>query len=469
MYSLLPQDIHYYVAQLKAFYVYKLIAGVIVAALTPQKEIIAAFAIVYFIDVALGVARAVYHNRIQSAGLGKGIIKFVLYMIALLVISILEYVAGTGKVLMSCAVGFIVANEALSILEHLDSFGIRVTGVKLIREMLQKKYNLKTSIYHLDDNAGDIEAMYEILEKIKDIKNDNLRGITEIYFQECIEWVKSIQPHAFDGPHPTVVFNGIWNQYSEVFKHAQIKAVKRKIKRIYIHRFYDKWTRKKTTRLGTHIRVVCDPASVKRVDGQVPWESDCLSPISKLRALRSFVLVHLYAIRDAAVEMDRSITQRHLSDSAIESSGTHTVVASSADSDSGLRAALSKPIKEDSDCLPQAKVKDPSFYVVGDKAYHMSPDLPPLPALDPQGSALLPAQPVEENTETDYLPSIDTSTHHKKPGSDTAAAQLAPDNESTVDPTKPPTRDIIAKKNTTRCINRLKSGEHPAVPPQPPT
>lgn len=73
---------------------------------------------VIVIDYATGLARAYIQAELSSKIGFKGIIKKLMYFAIVAVAVIADNIAGAGGVLRVAVIGFLIANEALSILEN---------------------------------------------------------------------------------------------------------------------------------------------------------------------------------------------------------------------------------------------------------------------------------------------------------------------------------------------------------------
>ena len=100
---------------------------------------------VIVIDYATGLARAYIQAELSSKIGFKGIVKKLTYFALVAVAVIADNITGAGELLRTAVIGFLIANEALSILEN---YAI-VTGQKAPRILINVLNKLK--------DAGDRE------------------------------------------------------------------------------------------------------------------------------------------------------------------------------------------------------------------------------------------------------------------------------------------------------------------------
>lgn len=101
---------------------------------------------VIVIDYATGLARAYIQAELSSKIGFKGIVKKLTYFALVAVAVIADNVTGAGELLRTAVIGFLIANEALSILEN---YAV-VTGQKAPRILINVLNKLK--------DAGDKES-----------------------------------------------------------------------------------------------------------------------------------------------------------------------------------------------------------------------------------------------------------------------------------------------------------------------
>ena len=85
------------------------------------------FALVAFmiLDYITGVSAAVIEGGLSSARGFKGILKKVMTLVPVAVGQIIDTAAGTGGTLRIAVIGFLVANEGISILENTARCGVK--------------------------------------------------------------------------------------------------------------------------------------------------------------------------------------------------------------------------------------------------------------------------------------------------------------------------------------------------------
>lgn len=90
------------------------------------------------IDYASGVVSASIHHELSSRVGFQGILKKVMYFFVVAVAHCIDAATGAGGVLRSLTVGFLIANEGISILENCAKCGIPIPD-KLIKALAQIK------------------------------------------------------------------------------------------------------------------------------------------------------------------------------------------------------------------------------------------------------------------------------------------------------------------------------------------
>lgn len=118
----------------------KLVGGGISAVIaflwgTPDTWLIAliAFAV---LDMITGLIVAYINKAIDSSVGLKGVLKKILFFVVVAVANIIDNAAGLNGVVRSATVGFLVANEGISILENCGRVGIKLPQ-KLIDALKQ--------------------------------------------------------------------------------------------------------------------------------------------------------------------------------------------------------------------------------------------------------------------------------------------------------------------------------------------
>lgn len=92
------------------------------------------------IDYITGIGKAFYLGELSSKVGLKGIVKKLMYFAIVAVAAIIDNVTGAGGVLRVAVIGFLIANEALSILENYTI----VTGQKAPKVLISILEKLKT-------------------------------------------------------------------------------------------------------------------------------------------------------------------------------------------------------------------------------------------------------------------------------------------------------------------------------------
>lgn len=94
-----------------------LAAGIVYFFGAPDMWLIALVTVIV-IDYATGISRAYILGELSSKVGFKGIVKKLMYFAIVAVAVIADNIAGAGGVLRVAVIGFLIANEALSILEN---------------------------------------------------------------------------------------------------------------------------------------------------------------------------------------------------------------------------------------------------------------------------------------------------------------------------------------------------------------
>lgn len=90
------------------------------------------------IDYISGVVSAYLHHKLSSKVGFQGILKKVMYFFVVAVAHCIDVATGAGGVLQNLTVGFLIANEGISILENCAKCGIPIPD-KLLRALAQIK------------------------------------------------------------------------------------------------------------------------------------------------------------------------------------------------------------------------------------------------------------------------------------------------------------------------------------------
>ena len=90
------------------------------------------------IDYCSGVAAAWVHQNLSSKVGFQGILKKTMYFFVVAVAHCVDAATGAGGVLQNLSIGFLIANEGISILENCAKCGIPIPD-KLLRALAQIK------------------------------------------------------------------------------------------------------------------------------------------------------------------------------------------------------------------------------------------------------------------------------------------------------------------------------------------
>lgn len=89
-------------------------------------------------DYISGLAAAYMHNELSSKVGFNGILKKIMYFFIVAVAHCIDVATGADGVLQNLTVGFLIANEGISILENCARCGIPIPG-KLLKALAQIK------------------------------------------------------------------------------------------------------------------------------------------------------------------------------------------------------------------------------------------------------------------------------------------------------------------------------------------
>jgi len=80
------------------------------------------------IDTILGFVKAVKERQLSSDKLRKGVVKFIIYFIFIVLANCLDKVFGSpfGTSLRSFSISYLIITEGISILENLQAFGLNI-------------------------------------------------------------------------------------------------------------------------------------------------------------------------------------------------------------------------------------------------------------------------------------------------------------------------------------------------------
>lgn len=81
------------------------------------------------VDYVTGLSKAYILGELSSKVGFKGIIKKLLYFAIVAVAVVADTITGAGGILRSAVIGFLIGNEALSILENCAAAGLPVPGI----------------------------------------------------------------------------------------------------------------------------------------------------------------------------------------------------------------------------------------------------------------------------------------------------------------------------------------------------
>lgn len=90
------------------------------------------------IDYISGLTAAYIHNKLSSKVGFRGILKKMMYFFVVAVAHCIDAATGAGGVLQNLSIGFLIANEGISILENCAKCGIPIPD-KLLRALAQIK------------------------------------------------------------------------------------------------------------------------------------------------------------------------------------------------------------------------------------------------------------------------------------------------------------------------------------------